>query len=224
MPVFKREDSYIGVLVDDLIKQGVDEPYRIFTSRAEFRLSLRYDNADLRLASYGRNLNLLGDSDWERFNARCSRLSSIEKLLKETRIKRSDSSYNVLTKQISTDLGDSITLSQLAARPQIKSELIYGLLPYESKVNTSIRDLEHVLADLLYDGYIKSQQHTFERIYNHDGLQIPSALDFKSINGLSFEMIERFIRLRPKTFGQARKIPGVTPAALSTLLVFLNNK
>lgn len=221
---FKREESYIGVLVDDLIKQGVDEPYRIFTSRAEFRLSLRYDNADLRLTEYGRQLGLLGDSAWERFHSRRERLTKIEKILKETRIKRSDAVYASLTLHLSADLGDALTLSQLAARPKVTTELIYDLLPFDFKASTSIPDLEHVLADFLYEGYIKNQRQTLDRIYHHDALSIPDNLDFNLINGLSHEMVERFIRIKPQTFGQARTIPGITPAALSTLLVHLNSR
>ncbi len=220
---FTRENSYIGVLVDDLIKQGVDEPYRIFTSRAEFRLSLRYDNADLRLTSFGRDLNLVGDSDWERFNRRRQHLAEIANTLKQTRLKRSDSAYSALSIYLSSDLGDSISLAQLACRANTTPQMIYELLPHELKINTSIPDLEHVLADFLYQGYINNQKHTLERLHNHDGLRIPPNFDFSIINGLSYEMIERFRRLSPQTFGQARNIAGVSPTALSTLLVFLNS-
>jgi tRNA uridine 5-carboxymethylaminomethyl modification enzyme len=218
----QREESYIGVLIDDLIKQGVDEPYRIFTSRAEYRLALRHDNADARLEPYGRELGLVGDTDWERFNQRRDRVARLRATLEGTRLKRSDAAYSSLSRILSTDLGDSITLAQLAQRPNVRLELINQLLPAETRAEVNFADLETALADLLYSGYINAQRATFERLYHHDGLRIPTDFDFRGISGLSREMIERFERARPQTFGQARRIPGLTPAALSILLVQLN--
>lgn len=216
-----REESYIGVLIDDLIKQGVDEPYRIFTSRAEFRLALRHDNADARLSPYGHKIGLVNDSDWERFNQRRDKLARLRSILELTRLKRSDAAYLSVSHALAQDLGDSITLLQLANRPSARPELIKQLLPTEVQTETSIAELESVLADSLYSGYINAQRATFDRLYNHDGLRIPSNFSFKEISGLSHEMIERLERVSPKTFGQARSIPGLTSAALSTLLVHL---
>lgn len=216
-----REESYIGVLIDDLIKQGVDEPYRIFTSRAEFRLALRHDNADVRLSPFGRQIGLVGDSEWERFNLRRDRLAKLRLALDSTRIKRSDAAYSYITRAIGSDLGDSFTLSHLALRPNVSQELILQLLPSELRAETKNTDLESVLADLLYSGYIKSQQTTLERLNHHDSLRVPQDFNFRAISGLSHEMIERLERSSPKTFGQARRVPGLTPAALSTLLVQL---
>jgi tRNA uridine 5-carboxymethylaminomethyl modification enzyme len=218
----QREESYIGVLIDDLIKQGVDEPYRIFTSRAEYRLALRHDNADARLEPYGRELGLVGDTDWERFNQRRDRIARLRMTLEETRLRRSDAAYSALSHTLSADLGDSITLAQLAQRPNVHLELINRLLPSGIRTEICLADLESSLADLLYSGYIKAQQATFERLYQHDGLRIPADFDFRGISGLSNEMVERFERARPQTFGQARRISGLTPAALSILLVHLN--
>lgn len=218
----QREESYIGVLIDDLIKQGVDEPYRIFTSRAEYRLALRHDNADARLEPYGRDLGLVGDTDWERFNQRRDRIAHLRTTLEGTRLKRSDAAYSSLCHTLSADLGDSITLAQLAHRPHVRLEIINQLLPADIRAEVSSADLESALADLLYSGYINAQRTTFERLYQHDGLRIPVDFDFQAISGLSHEMVERFERARPQTFGQARRIPGLTPAALSTLLIHLN--
>jgi tRNA uridine 5-carboxymethylaminomethyl modification enzyme len=217
----RREDSYIGVLIDDLIKQGVDEPYRIFTSRAEFRLSLRYDNADARLSPYGRTIGLVGDNDWDRFTRRRDRLAYLNATLNSTRFKRSDVAYSALSRTLGVDLGDSITLAQLAQRPHVHSELIQQLLPFEVR-SISIKDLESALADSLYNGYIKAQRSTFDRLHNYDSLRIPDCFKYREISGLSHEMIERLERACPKTFGQARRVPGLTPSALSTLLVQLN--
>lgn len=222
--LLRREESYIGVLIDDLIKQGVDEPYRIFTSRAEFRLALRHDNADSRLSPHGRNIGLVGDSDWERFNQRRDRLVRLQAALDSTRFKKSDTAYSYLTHTTGMDLGDSITLSQLICRPNVLPELIQQLLPPDIRAEASIKDLESVFADLLYSGYIKAQRSTHDRLYQHDSLRVPENYNFRAISGLSNEMIDRLERSRPQTFGQARRIPGLTPAALSTLLVQLTLK
>jgi tRNA uridine 5-carboxymethylaminomethyl modification enzyme len=217
-----REESYIGVLIDDLITHGVDEPYRIFTSRAENRLALRFDTADARLTPHGRKLGLVGDSDWERFNRRRDRLAYLRNILQNTRFKRSDAVYTSLSRILGADLGDSVTLAQVALRPNVHPELLERLLPTEIRAETSLDDLQSALADLLYSGYIDSQRTTLDRLYQHDSLRVPLDFDFRSISGLSHEMVERLERARPETFGQARRIPGMTPAALSTLLVQLN--
>jgi len=217
----RREESYIGVLIEDLIKQGVDEPYRIFTSRAEYRLALRYDNADERLERYGREIGLVGDSDWERFNARQARLATLRIALDNTRLRRSDVQHAAVSALLETDLGDVISLAQLAKRPKVTADLIMSLLPNELKpVGES--DLNSVLADSLYSGYLESQKATIARLYQHDALRIPGETAFAQISGLSNEVVERLDRARPQTFGDARRLPGLTPGALSTLLVFLS--
>ncbi|HEX8131123.1 MAG TPA: tRNA uridine-5-carboxymethylaminomethyl(34) synthesis enzyme MnmG [Pyrinomonadaceae bacterium] len=215
-----REESYIGVLMDDLITQGVDEPYRMFTSRAEHRLALRYDTADARLTPHGKKLGLVGDTLWEAFNARRERLAHLRSALETTRFKRTDSTYRDLA-QILGDLGDSITLSQLSQRQNVSHEMIRSLLPFSLREQVSHSDLETTLADLLYCGYVQSQRDSFERIFHNDGLRMPVNFNFHSVSGLSHEMIERLERAKPQTFGQARRIPGMTPTALSTLLVRL---
>jgi tRNA uridine 5-carboxymethylaminomethyl modification enzyme len=217
----RREESYIGVLVDDLISQGVDEPYRIFTSRAEYRLALRYDNADARLEKYGRDLGLVGDSDWERFNARQDRLAKLRLTLDNNRLKRADAAYAAVSSLLGVDLGDQISLAQLAKRPGVNSELIRSLLPVDVKSLASDSDLSSALADSLYAGYLASQEATLGRIYQHDSLRIPHDTVFAGISGLSNEVVERLNRAQPLTFGDARRLPGLTPASLSTLLVYL---
>ncbi|HET6892815.1 MAG TPA: tRNA uridine-5-carboxymethylaminomethyl(34) synthesis enzyme MnmG, partial [Pyrinomonadaceae bacterium] len=218
----RREESYIGVLIDDLITQGVDEPYRVFTSRAEHRLALRYDNADARLEPYGRELGLVGDSDWERFNLRRDRVMRLGRLLAETRLKRSDSAYAAVTEKLGTDLGDSLTLAQLGKRTGVTSEIIQSLLPSEALSSFTQDDLETALADSLYSGYIDANRAVLQRLNQHDALRIQADFNYQTLSGLSHEMVERFERARPLTFGQARRIPGLTPAALSTLLVHLS--
>lgn len=218
----RREEAYIGVLIEDLITQGVDEPYRVFTSRAENRLALRYDNADQRLEPYGRQLGLVGNQDWERFNSRRDRISRLSSLLDETRLKRSDPAYAAVSSSLGVDLGDSLTLAQLGKRAGVNIETIRSLLPAECALNLDESDLESALADSLYSGYIEVQQAARVRLYQHDNLQIPGNFDFRRMGGLSHEMVERLERARPSTFGQARRLQGLTAAALSALLVGLS--
>jgi len=219
----RRNESYTGVLIDDLITQGVDEPYRIFTSRAEYRLALRHDNADARLEPYGRELGLIGDSDWERFNARRDRISAVNRALETTRFKRSDPRYAALQSLLGTDLGDSITVGQLAQRPGVRLDLVVKLLSAEVSGIKS-RDIESALADSLYSGYIETQRNAIERLNHHDSMRIPLDLRYSDMDGLSHEMSERLERTRPMTFGEARRVPGLTPAALSLILVELTSR
>jgi len=215
----RREESYIGVLIDDLIKQGVDEPYRIFTSRAECRLALRHDNADQRLRRYGRDLGLVGDTDWERFNQRQERIAAAKGLLREVRLRKADAGYSAAVDLTGSDLGESISFGDLAMRPGITSETIERLLPLAAKAQVTIAELEVALADNLYAGYIRAQESVVRRLKHHDSTRIPLDLDFRTLDGLSHEMVERLERTRPQTFGEARVIPGLTAAALSTLYI-----
>jgi tRNA uridine 5-carboxymethylaminomethyl modification enzyme len=215
----RRDEAYIGVLVDDLIKQGVDEPYRIFTSRAEYRLALRYDNADERLRGHGRTLGLVDDPDWERFNSRRDRIALAKRTLEATRLRRSDAAYLAVSELLKCDFGEQISLANLAGRRGVTTELIRQLLPDTLAEAITITDLESALADNLYEGYIKAQESVINRLNRNDKTSIPANLDFKSVQGLSHEMIERLERCRPRTLGEARNIPGLTAAALSTLYV-----
>jgi len=216
-----RRESYIGVLVDDLITHGVDEPYRMFTSRSECRLALRHDNADERLEPHGRELGLVGDTDWERFNQRRSRLAKARTLLKERKVQRSDQHYSILEQLTGQELGDSLTLAELVLRPHIDAYTVLTLLPAEVRAELCAEDLESAVADHLYAGYLDSQADAVRRLNQHDGLNIPTDFSFVRVPSLSHEMIERLERARPESFGQARKVPGMTPAALSNLLVHL---
>jgi tRNA uridine 5-carboxymethylaminomethyl modification enzyme len=211
-----REESYIGVLVDDLVRQGVDEPYRIFTSRAEHRLALRHDNADERLRRHGRELGLVDDGDWERFHSRRARIAGMKAALKSTRLKRTDSAYSAVAGVVGLDLGESISLEDLAKRPGVTPDLIWRLLRGSYG---QMAELESALADNLYAGYIQVQSAAIERLKHHDSVRIPAELDFRTLDGLSHEMVERLERSRPQTFGEARAIPGLTATALSTLYV-----
>ena len=225
-PTFRthREESYIGVLIDDLITQGVDEPYRMFTSRSEHRLSLRHDNADERLEPRGREIGLVGDHEWERFTVRREHLAKLRGLLATRKIRRTDQAYDHLRRLTGQELGDSISLGQLALRPNVTVEEITKLLDADEGAGLQRKDVETALADYLYAGYLDSQNQASRRLRQHDALAIPVTLSFKVVGSLSHEMVERLERVRPRNFGDARKIPGLTPAALSNLLVYLTTQ
>ncbi|MFL6468432.1 MAG: tRNA uridine-5-carboxymethylaminomethyl(34) synthesis enzyme MnmG [Pyrinomonadaceae bacterium] len=218
-----RGESYIGVLADDLIQHGVDEPYRLFTSRAEARLTLRHDNADQRLSPRGREAGLVGDTDWERFNKKRDGLARLRNTLDNTRFKRSSVEYAAVSQLLGADLGDAFTLSQLSMRQGVNSELIYRMLGAEVQRGTKLIDLETALADSLYSGYVEKQKLATERVNHHDTLKVPENFQFNSVSGLSHEMVERLERARPRNFGQIRQINGLTPAAVSTMLIHLTS-
>jgi len=213
----RREQAYIGVLIDDLIQQGVDEPYRMFTSRAEHRLALRHDNADARLTEHGKNIGLVGDREWDRFQKKRDRIATIKKQLHQTVLKRSDPAFAALDPVVSDGL-ERISLEELAQRPGIRPQTIHNLFA-ETTGKVDYQDLQSALADNLYAGYIRVQETAINRLRQHDNTVIPKNFSFRQLSGLSHEMIERLERSRPRTFGEARNIPGLTPAALSTIFV-----
>ncbi|MGI8669629.1 MAG: tRNA uridine-5-carboxymethylaminomethyl(34) synthesis enzyme MnmG [Aridibacter sp.] len=219
--VLKRDEGYIGVLIDDLIKNGVDEPYRIFTSRAEARLTLRHDNADQRLLPKGKEIGLIEDESWEKFNKKRDRIAMLRNTLDNLRFKRSDIDYSTISQLLHAALGDSITLSQINQRQGIDENIIHQLLPQKIKEQINISELNTALADSLYSGYIKKQNVANKRVNKHDNLKVPETFNFNNVSGLSYEMVERIERAKPHTFGQIRKISGLTPVALSTVLVHL---
>lgn len=216
-----RNEAYIGVLIDDLIQHGVDEPYRIFTSRAEARLTLRHDNADQRLSPKAQEIGLITDNDWERFNSKRDRIALLRNTLDNLRYKRSSVEYASISQSLGIDLGDSFNLSQLSKRQGVSANVIYRFMPESLRSQIVFSDLETALADSLYSGYIETQNAATQRVNHSDNFRVPEKIDFHTINGLSHEMAERLERVRPRTFGQVRKISGLTPAALSTLLVYM---
>ena len=222
--ILRRNESYIGVLVDDLIQHGVDEPYRLFTSRAEARLTLRHDNADQRLSPKGYEIGLLGDSDWDRFNQKRDRLSRLRNALDYTRFKKSSKEYSAISQYLGCELGDSITLSQLSLRHGVTSDFICMFLPEDISSEIKMTELETSLADSLYKGYIENQSKVTERVNHYDNLKIPENFEFSNISGLSHEMVERLERAKPQTYSQIRKVNGLTPSAISTVLIHLTSK
>ncbi len=219
--VLKRSEAYIGVLVDDLVTKGTTEPYRMFTSRAEYRLLLREDNADQRLTPAGRAMGLVGDHQWKVFRDKSEKITRIRNSL-DSIIIRPDAP----TRSILEDIGASvpkkaISLSDLLRQPQLE---IVDLVPlwldlagYEREI------LYQVQIEIKFEGYLRRQEELVRRSEYHENYELPADLDYKAISGLSSEVVEKLTNVRPRTLGQAGRISGITPSALSSLEVFIRS-
>ena len=228
-----RTEAYTGILIDDLISKGTNEPYRMFTSRAEFRLHLRIDNADRRLTPYGHKLGLITDSAWQDYEQKQARAVALEKLLATRRV--DIGLLENLLPELAAQLGNVAgqTYAQLLKRPEISLE---GLLPvlrpewagdgplsyFDGMVSARVRnELRSVETEIKFAGYLDQQRKSIEKLKKAEQRVIPAGFAYAGISGLSREMQETLTRVRPQTLGQASRIPGVTPAAVSLLHVHL---
>jgi tRNA uridine 5-carboxymethylaminomethyl modification enzyme len=256
--ILDRTEAYTAILIDDLISKGTNEPYRMFTSRAEFRLHLRIDNADRRLTPHGRRVGLISDGAWDDFQAKQQRLKHMRKLLERTRLtpemldsiaachseERSDEEPAVAgsATELAHDLSSAIgqTCAQLLKRPEIVIEKLAPILrelnpaffareeirvnPRESvaRLSSEVRnELKSVETEIKYEGYLLQQQRAMERMKKSEQRSIPGWFDYRSVSGLSREMQEKLTHVQPRTLAQASRIPGVTPAAVSLVNVFI---
>jgi tRNA uridine 5-carboxymethylaminomethyl modification enzyme len=258
--ILDRTEAYTAILIDDLISKGTDEPYRMFTSRAEFRLHLRIDNADRRLTPHGRRVGLISDAAWEDFLSKQQRHESVKLLLQNTRLTapmldritvagtnhvgpglrpgQAERTSATVTEDHASAVGQS--LSQLLKRPEITIERLVPVLreltpdffkeeqirenPRESvaSISSALRnELKSVETEIKYEGYLLQQQRSIDRLKKAEQRAIPQWFDYGSISGLSREIQEILIRVRPRTLGHASRIPGVTPAAVSLVHVFI---
>ncbi len=208
--VLGRDEAYLGIMVDDLVTKGCLEPYRMFTSRAEYRLLLRTDNADLRLTQKGRELGLVDQVQWERF---CGRRSRYE--LNIDRLQRN---------WVRVDGGARVPASQALKRPELtlKSLMATGEVAMETLPVDHLLDVSSVETALKYEGYLVRQQQAVVRAQQAERRRIPDAFPFDRVPGLSREMVQRFSETRPETLGQAQRIPGVTPAAVAVIGAYLH--
>ncbi|WP_089397398.1 tRNA uridine-5-carboxymethylaminomethyl(34) synthesis enzyme MnmG [Noviherbaspirillum humi] len=222
----RRDEAYLGVLVDDLITKGVQEPYRMFTSRAEYRLSLREDNADMRLTEIGRTLGCVGDAQWEAFERKREAVARETERLKSIwvnpRMLPSQEAERVLGKAIEREYA----LTDLLRRPNVSYEALMSLKGEDGTAlagpgvnDPAIR--EQVEIQVKYAGYIDRQAREVERHDHYENLKMPASLDYMEVKGLSVEVRQKLNKHRPETLGQASRISGVTPAAVSLLLVHL---
>jgi tRNA uridine 5-carboxymethylaminomethyl modification enzyme len=233
-----RTEAYTGILIDDLISKGTNEPYRMFTSRAEFRLHLRIDNADRRLTPAGRRLGLIDDEAWATYEGRQQRAVALEKLLVTTRVDadRVSDALPDLNLQPESIAGQSY--AQLLKRPEITIDRLRPLLQVlalspethavldpllgEAGITARARnELRAVETEIKYAGYLDQQRKSIEKLKRAESLSIPAWFDYQAVSGLSREMQEKLMRVRPQTVGQASRMPGVTPAALSLIHVYI---
>jgi tRNA uridine 5-carboxymethylaminomethyl modification enzyme len=223
----RRHEAYLGVLVDDLVTRGVSEPYRMFTSRAEYRLQLREDNADLRLTETGRKLGLVHDARWEAFARKRDAIARETERLRSTwispRIVEREAAIRVLGQAIEREH----SLADLLRRPNVSYAELMTLAPDGVDVGPGVGDAavaEQVEIGLKYAGYIERQKIEIERQSFNEATALPATLDYRDVRGLSIEVQQKLNQHRPQTLGQASRISGVTPAAISLLLVHLKRE
>jgi tRNA uridine 5-carboxymethylaminomethyl modification enzyme len=234
--VLDRTEAYTAILIDDLISKGTNEPYRMFTSRAEFRLHLRIDNADRRLTPHGRRVGLISDAAWADFEAKQSRLEAMKTLLEGTRL--TGETGGLISSGSAGLVGQ--TLAQLLKRPEITIEQVVPILrelspqffareemrenPRQSEdgLSSDVRnELKSVETEIKYEGYLNQQQRAIDRLKKAEQRSIPEWFDYQSVSGLSREIQEKLVKIRPRTIGHASRIPGVTPAAVSLVNVYI---
>ena len=216
----RRDTAYTGVLVDDLISMGTSEPYRMFTSRAEYRLLLREDNADLRLTETGRELGLVDDYRWQQFNEKREAIELERQRLKDTWVQPGSAEAEKLAEHIENKLAHEYNLYDLLKRPELNHQIISSLyLDGQTSIKPAVADLVEI--DAKYSGYINRQQDEIDRMQRHENTAIPVGFDYQGISGLSNEVKQKLSDALPETLARAARIPGVTPAAISLLLVSL---
>ncbi|RYF64830.1 MAG: tRNA uridine-5-carboxymethylaminomethyl(34) synthesis enzyme MnmG, partial [Comamonadaceae bacterium] len=225
-----RDEAYLGVMVDDLITKGVTEPYRMFTSRAEFRLQLREDNADLRLTEAGRRMGLVDDARWDAFSRKRDAVSRETERLKSTWVNPRNLAASESERVLGKAIEHEYNLFDLLRRPDVAYQSLMSLdggkfqstdVSRETLGDLSVPVVEQVEIAAKYSGYIDRQKDEVQRSAHFETLRLPDALDYLQVPALSIEVRQKLQKHRPETLGQASRISGVTPAAISLLLVHL---
>lgn len=222
----RRDEAYLGVMVDDLTTKGVTEPYRMFTSRAEYRLSLREDNADIRLTPTGRRLGLVDDLRWEYFNRKTERVQRALEMLKDTWVNPKIIAAAEAERVLGTSIEREYPLRSLLARPNVRMSDLATLRRTDGTLAADFSELNEVEkaqveVEVKYAGYVERQKDEIEKALANETLAIPDAMDYDAVTGLSFEVRQKLTAARPETLGQASRVSGVTPAAVALLLVHL---
>ncbi len=227
--VLGRDQAYIGVLIDDLVTKGVDEPYRMFTSRAEFRILLRQDDADLRLTPLGREIGLASEARYQAMKSKYEQRDSLVEWCETHSAKPTDELQAYLEEVGTGRLSGSVKVADLIRRPQLSLASLLPLVPSLAKRCSELEEqrMDEIMesAEILikYSGYISRERESAERVLRLEKVRIPDAMDFSSITALSTEARQKLTRIRPETIGQASRIPGVSPADINVLLVLLRN-
>ncbi|ECB9705901.1 tRNA uridine-5-carboxymethylaminomethyl(34) synthesis enzyme MnmG [Listeria monocytogenes] len=217
--ILSRDQAYIGVLIDDLVTKGTEEPYRLLTSRAEYRLLLRHDNADLRLTEIGHEIGLISDERYERFLAKQSAIEAEKERLQKTRIKPTAEVQAMLKEIGSGELKDGILAADLLRRPEITYDKIAQIVSRETFVTDEIA--EQVEIQIKYEGYIQKSNLQVEKMKRMEDKKIPENIDYDAISGLATEALEKLKKIEPLSIAQASRISGVNPADISILLVYI---
>jgi tRNA uridine 5-carboxymethylaminomethyl modification enzyme len=213
-----RDEGYMGVLVDDLITMGTVEPYRMFTSRAEYRLLLRQDNADLRLTEKGRGVGLIGEERWRAFCEKKEAIESEQQRLKSNWIQVNSLIANEINSKFETPLSHEYNMLDLLKRPELK---YHDLVKLDDPLSAPQDVAEQIEIQAKYSGYIDRQKQEIAKLHRQEDTKIPTSLKFNQIQGLSNEVKQKLFDIKPETLAQASRIPGITPAAISILLVYL---
>ena len=223
--VLRRDQAYIGVLIDDLVTKGVDEPYRMFTSRAEYRLLLRHDNAAERLSPLGHQLGLITSEQLAKVEARQQKLAEYGQMLESAQIRPSDETANILDSLGTAPLEDSQNAARILRRPEISfADLLRILSPADRErlSNVPPETVEQLEIQARYEGYLRRQTAEIRHHRATETLSIPAGFDYTGLRGLTYEAKDKLTRLRPATVGQASRVPGVSPADISVLLVYIH--
>ncbi len=223
LEVFSRLGSYIGILIDDLVTRGVDEPYRMFTSRSEFRLLLRIDNADRRLSPLGQRLGLVSEPEYAACRAKYDAVDRLRRVLKERRWHPEEEGAGTLAGRIGSDAARGLPLEQLLRRPDVTLDDLESILRrHDCWPSEAVRRAVEI--EVRYEGYIQQQARDAEKVQRAAGRRIPPDFDYTKVDGLSREVREKLARVQPRDLGMAGRIPGVTPAALSILQLQLSGR